>query len=56
MQSLYTTLRYNTALDLTGHAVALKNIFTMEFYKGIIGKWPLNVNFPIINSFVNYPL
>ena len=41
VQSLYNTPRYNTDLDITcscGYVHVALNIFTMKFYKGVIGK------------------
>ena len=37
-QSLYSTPRYNTDLNITRSCCGTQNFFTMEFYKEIIGK------------------
>ena len=45
--SLYNTPYYNTDMDKTLSCGGSHILFTMEFYKGIIGKLPYG-HFPII--------
>ena len=42
MQFLYNKSRCNTDKDITQSYCALQAVSTMEFYKEIMGKWPIN--------------
>ena len=44
MWSLFKTTHYNTSLDIW-QSFCGSQIFNMEFYKGIIGKWPFHGHF-----------